>query len=257
MGIDVDHVLGLANGTIPPDNGKEMHFLRVLKNAAQPSSPEEVAWLKLVSDQNAKVAPPGSSSVQSDADEAYDDLMTQCDELLAENAMLSSKVFQLEANISNTWEQHEKILRQLKSDISAIQRKLEALSGDNHSLTLLASARTAELEALRADLDKAAQSALTERVKAIEADNLQVYERNVRLANQTSVLLKELKRLIPPKMKCPKCEGQAIYYDLSTYRTGSDYDPRQSADVCSNCQGAGYIRNPDRQVIGDIESYMK
>lgn len=256
MEIDVGRVLGLANETISPENGKEMHFLRVLKNAAHPSSPEEVAWLKLVSDQSAKGAPPGSL-VKNDADEAYDDLMMQCDELLGENAKLSSSVFELEATISKDSKQHERIQRQLKSDISAIQRKLEALSGDNHSLTLLASARTAELEALRADLDKAAQSALTERVKAIEADNLQVYERNVRLANQTNVLLKELKRLIPPKTKCPKCEGQAIYYDLSTYRTGSDYDPRQSADVCSNCHGAGYIRNPDRQVIGDIESNLK
>ncbi|MEN3373720.1 hypothetical protein, partial [Dechloromonas sp. ZS-1] len=56
------------------------------------------------------------------------------------------------------------------------------------------------------------------------------------------------------RRKCPVCEGHSTYYDMSTYRTGADWEGPRSVDVCVNCHGAGFIDNPEREIVNQAEA---
>jgi hypothetical protein len=253
--------------------------LRVLRNEAQPSSKEELSWIELVGRRSGIDAPVKASSHPTTVMTIQDlqrkhanlleeslilfeesaNLFEERNSLFAERHNLRTNVATLQDNLSVASELCDKLkhdIALLKSEHADTQQHLKEALAERTKLAQEINTSTAETETLRADIDAAVEAAISKRVKAIESESEAVHAKNARLVEQIAALLRELKRFIPPKTKCPQCDGHAIYYDLSTYRSGSDYEPRASADVCGHCRGAGYVPNPDRQIINTVESNL-
>lgn len=249
MGIDEERIIALAEGRISPNNGMEVHFIRVVKGDAMPASQEEKDWL--LAYRRAK----GNDSAQTSA--ISGDLTFEIGRLKKQNESLigrleSRNALLREADLSRN--ELEATVVQLRNELDSMREKLLAESkraNEHESASLLLREK---YKALSDDVELRIQALIDDRHREIEQKNSRVVEKNKNLAALIVELNKAVRKEHTMRIKCPVCEGASTYYDMSTYRVGADYEGPRPVDVCGNCRGAGFIDNPKRDVIARAEA---
>ena len=266
MTLDLRRLIGLIDQTIPPRDGLEAHFVRVGKGDALPASPTEVEWWEaVVAYRN------GTNSAQqisSDSDQVSEirRLKEQFNLVTAEKEKLSNQLSTLQLQTKSlheaanrdslTIENLSAKLTQAETDLKNAHQTLTRLNSELTSTKNLLVAQSADLEAktnrlslLESDFSRAVEDGVKQEVGNVLEANTEYRNINNKLSSHVAALISQLTRFIPPRVKCPKCEGVGTWYDQATYRTGADWEGHPARDVCQACRGAGWITNPERDAL--------
>lgn len=244
MPYDIPRIRALAKGSVEPATGMEAHFVRVVRGEALPASPEEVDWLK-ISTANINIGGRNITDSPHTAD------------LIVENRLLTEQLNQATQQVYELREtQYEsdyakqafqEAIVQLKADLAKSKAELAKVNSE-----LTDSLR--KVQSFTSDLSHQVEVRLDSRSREIVLQIEVVKEKNSRLAKLIVEQNAELRKGSTPRVKCPVCEGQGTYYDISTYESGAGWEGPKARDVCEKCHGAGYIKNPVRELVEAAES---
>lgn len=248
MGENTERIVALAEGRIQPATGMEAHFIRVVNGDAMPASQEEAEWFRVY--QNWKSQ--GNVTVP----DATDELKRQLRLVESRQAALLRELEEKKESLEAT----ELSNRELNSTLSGVRKELLAMhdkyiaevarANECDSKAKSATAKCLELSEM---LEQRIQSLIDARHREIESEISRVVEKNQHLASLIVELNQKIRKEHSKRIKCPVCEGHSTYYDMSTYRTGADWEGPRSVDVCANCHGAGFIDNPEREIVNQAE----
>lgn len=286
MALDLHRLLGLLDGAIAPQNGMEAHFIRVGKGEALPASPIERTWWEAVVAYRNNINSPKQSVSDSslnhglafkELEERYNAASALNEKLQGENCKLQQELWVLRKTIDSNalalddmgtkLSRSESELADARQKLSSSVAESNALRATHRADLAAKAARLAELETelaaqrddftkklarlddLETKFEQAVAAAIERKVGAVVKANSEFREVNERLSSHIASLINQLKRFITPRIKCPSCDGMGTWYDQSTYRLGADWEGHRVRDVCSGCQGAGWVDNPDREAL--------
>lgn len=266
-------ILGLANGSCEPETGLEKHFVLVCQGKAKPASGIERKWVEIVSAAAQVDSRDGATSNRNEY-RSSDDSAARISALIEEKKKLvkdlatetaraetfqnqverrnlslqslSDSVEQLNRSLSES----EKVVKVTSKELVEVNSKLSEASEKLSELQAIhaeAVSRIATLENLKQD---DLQKLLPQKIAEIQDENKKVLELNKRFSDQNGILVEELRKFIPARVKCQVCDGEGRWVDKGTVRIGADYDGPNAVDVCSNCHGAGFLANPKREELG-------
>lgn len=268
MALDLHRLLGLLDQTIAPRDGMEAHFIRVGKGEARPASPTERDWWEAVlayrntinaPQQPVSDDPPHKELALQQLEGRYKAGLAEKERLQEEINTLRQELGALHTtNHSNALalDAMGTKLSRAEAEIGDARQRLvhsDAELASNKALLVTQSAdlkaKATRLSELETEFSLAVASGVEREVGVVMKANAEYRNANDRLAAHIAALISQLKRFIPPRIKCSQCEGIGTWYDQSTYRVGADWEGHRARDVCSACNGAGWIDNPDRDAL--------